>query len=392
MQSHSAAASIAKVREIARDILPAEARNADRENRLPIKSIEALQAAGLFGFSASETQGEAKCDMRMFSKVAQIIGEQCLATAFIWVQHIQQLALLVEHGNESASVVIQDVARNGSLLASITTEEKKGGELLHAYSSLSEDRPGYSRVRRIAPMVAYGEKATWFLVTMRASSEASLNCVNLVAVHRDDPGEIAVTGDWESMGMVGTRSVPMLLDVVVPNRRILHGFKEIAIQSMIPFAHVGWSSMWFGAARGAYERFVAETRKNRSVFASDLFTHRLARIRLLLDTVSYALGAVISDLEAIRAGGDAGGYSNPGFNIKLNNLKILAAESCYEAIERLVELAGLFRGYLAQEYLQLERVFRDLRSASLMLNNDRLLEANGKMIMLEGTALMKSLI
>jgi acyl-CoA dehydrogenase len=45
----------------------------------------------------------------------------------------------------------------------------------------------------------------------------------------------------------------------------------------------------------------------------------------------------------------------------------------------------LAQGYMKNTALDLERVFRDLRSATLMYHNDRLLGANGKLILVENS-------
>ncbi|NIL64671.1 hypothetical protein [Salinispora arenicola] len=54
----------------------------------------------------------------------------------------------------------------------------------------------------------------------------------------------------------------------------------------------------------------------------------------------------------------------------INNLKVQAAEQCFGAADEMVELVGLRHGYLRSSSLYLERVFRDLRSASLNYAND----------------------
>ena len=57
----------------------------------------------------------------------------------------------------------------------------------------------------------------------------------------------------------------------------------------------------------------------------------------------------------------------------------------FELVDRLVDLCGLAQGYMKNTALDVERVFRDLRSATLMYHNDRLLGANGKLILVENS-------
>ena len=73
----------------------------------------------------------------------------------------------------------------------------------------------------------------------------------------------------------------------------------------------------------------------------------------------------------------------PRFNIHVNNLKLLSSDMLFTAINQLVQLSGLRYGYEKNNRVPLERTFRDLRSASLMYANDRLLVANGKLALLD---------
>jgi acyl-CoA dehydrogenase len=69
--------------------------------------------------------------------------------------------------------------------------------------------------------------------------------------------------------------------------------------------------------------------------------------------------------------------------LRLNGLKILASERCFEAVNTLIQLVGLRHGYLRNAQIPLERLFRDLRSASLNYANERLLLANGALTLVD---------
>jgi len=82
---------------------------------------------------------------------------------------------------------------------------------------------------------------------------------------------------------------------------------------------------------------------------------------------------------------DVASYENITLHISLNNVKIAASRLAFEVVDRLIELCGLAQGYMKNTALDLERVFRDLRSATLMYHNDRLLGTNGKLILVENS-------
>jgi len=62
---------------------------------------------------------------------------------------------------------------------------------------------------------------------------------------------------------------------------------------------------------------------------------------------------------------------------------VAASELSVEALERLINVAGLPLGYLESSPIPLERNLRDLRSASLNYANDRLLVATGMLTWLD---------
>jgi acyl-CoA dehydrogenase len=89
-------------------------------------------------------------------------------------------------------------------------------------------------------------------------------------------------------------------------------------------------------------------------------------------------------LDRLRArGAPLAHYEAPTHQIELNNLKIASSEVAFRVVDELVQLAGLREGYLEEGEMGLERVFRDVRSASLMYSNERLRQINGRLLLVE---------
>jgi acyl-CoA dehydrogenase len=225
---------------------------------------------------------------------------------------------------------------------------------------------------------------------MRSAEDRHEHDVRLVLVTREDAG-MTVTGNWNAMGARGTRSVPVTFDLLVDNNRVFKKpFRQIAVQTLIPAAHLGWSAVWYGAARGAFRRFVRQLRqpenKFRAQLQSDLFLSRLADLRVSLDLMDSMITRAAARIDSLRhSNADVASYENITLHISLNNVKIAASRLAFEVVDRLIELCGLAQGYMKNTALDLERVFRDLRSATLMYHNDRLLGANGKLILVENS-------
>jgi acyl-CoA dehydrogenase len=120
----------------------------------------------------------------------------------------------------------------------------------------------------------------------------------------------------------------------------------------------------------------AEGRRSHDV-SSELLLSRLGRVRGRLDAVHATLMRCVDLVK------DERDVSHPQCQLLLNTLKTEASEQCFTAVHELVELTGLRHGYLKNSPLWLERVFRDLRAASLNYSNDRLVLAGGRLVLLD---------
>jgi acyl-CoA dehydrogenase len=357
----------------------------DRENRFPEESVGALREIGAFRYGLPRELSGWDFDFREFCQLAAIVGERCLSTAVIWAMHCQQLLTFSSSGIVDDLGLLERVAGEQCLCASVTTEIQKGGDLLRTHAPLVRE-DGRVVVKRRAPIVSYGREAEYFLLTMRSAEQASNTC--LVVVTRRD-GTISEGAALETLGMRGTQSLSMTFDVNVPASRIVPGdFLSLAQRSMIPAGHLGWASGWYGAAKGLTNSVIRWLRRSASQdkkpFDSDALRLRLGEIRADLDLVQTLIEAAADRLQALRTrNAPAAAYADPTLNILVNNVKVCASRRCFAVVDALVEIVGLFEGYLAGSETGLERYFRDLRSATLMYKNDRLLDANGRLVVVE---------
>ncbi len=380
---------IARARKVAVEVLRVEAPEVDAQGGLPVRNLAALQAAGIMAAMVPRALGGAGADLATFATIASILAEECLSTALVWSMHSQQVAVVAEYGtDEQKARILRGVVERGDFLASATTEPRGGGHILTCHSVLEASGDGFLMTRS-APIVTGGQIAEWFLTTVRSSKDAPLNSVSLAIAHRDGV-RISADADWDVMGVRGTASVPAEIETRLGRDDFiggLGGFNEIAVRSMIPLGHLAWSACWVGATWGAYKHLMQVLRaagaKGAVDLKSDLLIERLARIRVDIDSMRAFLGYVVDQYVARLAATDAAATARTAtsFDILINNLKIFASERAFEAIDRMVQVAGVRNGYFRAS--RLERVFRDLRSGRLMYANDRLLVASGRLGVIE---------
>lgn len=288
-------------------VLAQEADQVDREAHFPRRGIAALRERGLFGLMVPEEYGGLGGGLAEFTRTAAGLGSGCLSTALIWAMHCQQVDTVVRFGSERLrGEVLPRVARDGLYLASVTTERGKGGHLLSADSALTADGNEIV-VDRDAPVVTGGAHADGYLLTARNAPGAAATETTLVYAHRS---QVATeeTGGWDTLGMRGTESVALRITGRVPDWQVVGppgGFREVAVESMIPVGHLGWAACWLGAANGAFTGVMNAVRKRdpaiRVNLASDLARERIGRIRVDLELVGAYLDRARAEVESARA-------------------------------------------------------------------------------------------
>ncbi|WP_018724208.1 acyl-CoA dehydrogenase family protein [Salinispora fenicalii] len=352
------------------------AEHTDAAAEFPTAALDAMRATGILGLLVPTQHGGGGGGLGDLVDMTLRLARVDMSVALIFAMHCQQVMAVVRHADGPlAERLLPALGKGNVYLASVTTERRKGGSLLSSESTARQDT-GTLSIDRDAPIVTGGQHADAFLITTLAPEATSPSQVSLVYARRDQL-TIEIRGGWQPLGMRATQSVPMRLTGRVPADQVIGApgrFHEIVAPTFGPLAHIGWSAAWLGAATGALSRILHHIRDTgRSQFdpSSELLLTRLARIRGRLDLVNALLRHTVA---AVQSAPDTAETST---QLLINNLKVQAAEQCFGAADEMVELVGLRHGYLRSSSLYLERVFRDLRSASLNYANDRLLLVNG---------------
>ncbi|MDH6108216.1 acyl-CoA dehydrogenase [Kitasatospora sp. MAP12-15] len=375
--------ALAEVLEIARE----HAERVDREAVFPAESMAALRTSGLLGMFVPCRYGGLGDDLHSYARIAGRLAAACMSTAAIWTMHAFQVEGLSRFaGDRLRQTVLPAIAEGKIYLASVTTEARKGADLFTAEAALAR-RDGLACFERDAPVVTGGRHADAFLITLRSTPEAQPHEVSLVYAEREQL-RISEHGAWDPMGMRGTESVGLTISGSVPLDQVVGRpgrFEDIARDSMIPLAHVGWSACWLGAAHGAFSDLLrwlrSPERRGGPDVHSELVRERLARIRVDLDLVSAYLTRLCDELTAARSAGRS--WSDARTRLRVNTLKLAASELTFQAADSMVQLAGMNGGYSRLAPLKFERHFRDLRSARLNHSNDRMWPATGALTLLD---------
>jgi len=377
-------AHLAALKAIAADVSAPGAADVDANSRFPRETVQALQKAKLLSAPVPKELGGAGYGMRELAALCSTLAQACGSSAMVLAMHYIQVACIARHGLQSAFFrrYLQDLVRDQYVLASMTSENGTFGETRTSICAV-ERRDGRFKLDKDATTGSYCEHADGILVTCRRAPDAPGSDQVLVLVRKGDY-QLTQTTSWDTLGMRGTCSPGFKLESAGPQEQIIPGsFADSSAQTMVPYSHILWSSLWWGIAADAVARaaeFVrASARKNPGTVPAT--ATRLAEVSTQLQAMRHnwlALAAEFDELNA-RPGGMQELLSI-GWALKMNNLKINASESAPQIVHKALQITGIL-GYKNDTKFSLGRHYRDALSAALMISNDRIASKSASMLL-----------
>lgn len=356
----------------------------DREARFPAEAVRALKTERLLGMQIPLQFGGESASLSQIAEVCFTLAQACSAAAMVFAMHQIKVASLVSHGLDSGwhCGLMEKVAREQLLFASATTEGGIGGDLRNSLCAV-ETVGDVFHFSKDATVISYGAHADVILATGRRHPDAASSDQVLVALLK---GQMSLerTSTWDTLGMRGTCSDGFKLEARdVPVAQILpKPFAEIAAQSMLASSHLLWSSVWFGIASHALDRARAyvqgEARRRPGQVPPGAL--RLAEAANELQAMKGTILAALRRYEAAQ--GDADELGSIGFAVMLNNVKTTISDKAVDIVQRALGIVGL-SGYKNGTPFSLGRPLRDVLSAPLMINNDRILANTANLLLVQ---------
>jgi acyl-CoA dehydrogenase len=352
----------------------------DREARFPRESFAALRQEKLLSAFVPRELGGMGCSITDLSAVCEALGQYCASTAMVFAMHQIQVACLVRHGrSEFFRDYLRELVAGQLLLASATTEAGIGGDVRSSLCAVEQDG-GRFRLEKNAPVISYAEDADAILVTARRSPDAAASDQVITLIRKGDC-TLEMTTGWDTLGMRGTCSLGYRLRADAPIEQLVpQPYAELSSQTMLPFSHIVWTSLWLGIATDAVNRartFIrAEARKKPGVTPPGAL--RLAEVVSVLQTMRTNIGFSARDYEELMDNPEA--LTGIGFAIRMNNLKIASSQLVVEVVGQALLICGI-SGYRVDSKYSLTRHLRDAYGAALMINNDRIYGANASMLL-----------
>ena len=360
----------------------AAADKVDQEARFPSEAFLAAKTHRLLGIQVPIELGGEGASVSDVADVCYMLGRACASTAMVFAMHQIMVTILVRHAPNSAwhRRLLRRLCAEQLLLASSTTEGQGGGDLRSSVCAVESAGAGIT-VAKSATVMSYGAEADGVVTTARRAPDAAVSDQVLVAFTKEDY-QLEPIMNWNSLGMRGTCSAGFAFKGQGEPEQVLpEPYQRIHAQSMMPVAHLTWSSVWTGVAAGAVERakrFVRKAARNTNGQMPPGATH-LTRATATLRALRGMVASALQQYEAAAVQPDA--LESMEIQTSLNLLKVNASELAISTVMSALQTCGL-AGYRNDGELSVSRHVRDILSTSIMINNDRILASTANAAML----------
>jgi acyl-CoA dehydrogenase len=370
-------------------VAAAHADAVDRGARFPIEAFEAARKARLLGLLVPTELGGEGATVSDAAEACHALGRACASTGMVFAMHQIMVAILVRHGLDSSwhRGMLRDLSANQWLLASSTTEGTGGGDLRNSACAVNVEG-GRMSLAKNATVISYGAEADAIVTTARRAPDSAPSDQVLVALLKKDYRLEPLSG-WDALGMRGTCSAGFALTGTgAPEQVLPVPYQDIHMRSMMPIAHLTWSAVWTGVAAGAVERaraFIRNARRNGGALPPG--AAHLTRATASLQTLRALVASSLQKFESIAEQSEE--LDSLPFQTTMNFLKVNASETALSTVMGAMQACGL-AGYRNDGAYSISRALRDILSAPIMINNDRILaNAAGAPLLIEVPATLR---
>jgi acyl-CoA dehydrogenase len=357
----------------AADMARTHAAAVDAEARFPGEAFAEIRKQRLLGIQVPQALGGEGASIAEIADVCYILGQACSSTGLIYAMHQIKMACITRHTKGSAALerILGRIASEQLLMASSTTEGQAGGNVRSSEAAVEHDGEQVTLERK-ATVISYAVEADGIVTTARRAADAAgSDQVLLVLLKADYTLERLQV--WDTLGMRGTHSEGFTLRARAAADQIMpEPYERIHAQTMVPFAHLLWGSVWAGIAAAAAGKAQAFTRhavrgsNGQMPPGAAHFTQAVSSLR----TLRGVLAANLRSYEAIMS--DEKAISSLEFQAMITLTKVQASELAVTTVLSSLRACGL-SGYRNDTEFTIGRLLRDVLSAPLMINNDRIL-------------------
>jgi acyl-CoA dehydrogenase len=355
------------------EVAKAHATHVDDSSSFPAAAFAELRKQRLLGLLVPRALGGEGASLADVIDVCYSLGQACSSTGLIYAMHQVKLGCIVRHshGNAAVDAILRRCATDQLLLASSTTEGDAGGNIRSSDAAIVTNGREVT-LQRDASVISYGTDADGLVTTARRAADAQTSNQVLMVVLKSDY-TLEKTQGWNVLGMRGTTSEGFTLKVRTSSDHVLaEPYEKIHTQTMVPFAHLTWGAVWMGiaaAATGRAQSFIRTAlRKSAQGTPPPGAPHYIEAVTSLR-TLKSVLASSLRSYETHMT--DEKALGSLEFQAQITLTKVQASELAAATVMSAMRACGL-SGYRNDGEFSIGRHLRDVLSAPIMINNDRI--------------------
>jgi acyl-CoA dehydrogenase len=345
----------------------------DAEARFPREAITEIRKQRLLGIMIPQSLDGEGARLAEVIDVCYILGQSCSSTALIYAMHQIKIACIVRHARGSAALetIMRRIASEQLLLASSTTEGQAGGNIRSSAAAIEREGDQVTLDRQ-ATVISYAVEADGIVTTARRAGDATASDQVLLVLMKADY-TLERLQVWDTLGMRGTQSEGFTLRAKASAQQVLADpYEKIHAQTMVPYAHLLWGAVWAGIAAAATAKaqaFIRHAARKSSGQMPPGAAH-LTECLMSLRTLRGVLASAVRDYEDAMA--DEKALASVELQSMITLTKVQTSELAVAVVLGALRACGL-SGYRNDTEFSIGRHLRDVLSAPLMINNDRIL-------------------
>jgi alkylation response protein AidB-like acyl-CoA dehydrogenase len=364
---------IARAAALAHDSLAKRAAMYDHAGTYPRESWHELWQHGFLAAAVPAKYGGLGLDMLSYVLMLEQLAQGCTnSTMTLHMHSVVQMYIDALATDEQKARFYPEVVDQGKLFGSWGSEPDRRGGASVGGTAIAPVNGGY---------VIEGEKhfctmagaAHRYMVHCAMQGIVSPQNLQLALVPHDHPG-LTIAGEWDTLGMRATVSPSVTLAACDVAPDALLGNPGESLRSGVGLAFgVGYAAIYVGAAQQALDFTIDFCKTHRfepdpaSRAHDPIVQHLVAEMTMALEgarLVVYQSASQWERADAVRRA------------VLAARAKYVATEAALMVTSRAVQIVG---GRSAHRRCPLERLFRDVRTATLMPPNvDRAMELVGK--------------
>lgn len=335
----------------------------DRDNTFFDEDFAELRASGFLLAAVPADLGGAGLDLAGWSAQLRRLAYVAPATALAVNMHVYWTGVaadLLRQGDDSCRWILEKAAQ-GEVFAAIHGEA--GNDMPLFVSTATAERvdggwsiSGHKIFGSLSPVWTYGG-----FHAMDSSDPAAPKIVHGF-LPRHTPG-VEIVETWDTIGMRATQSHDTVLDRAFAPDELVPVVCPAGFAGAGPFhlgifawALMGFSSVYLGAARRAYDLTVANVPRRTSIALTHSMAHHpevqhnVAEMRMDLDTAEALLDRTVADW--------SNGVAHEDWPIRLVGTRYTVISKAFDIVDRAMDVSG---GAGAFRRNRLEQLFRDVR-------------------------------